>query len=182
MTPDPYLASEDSALLRGALRGRTGNAALEIGAGNGGNLVELAAGFRLAVGSDIVRPSMRDWRMVGADFVLTDRGACFRDGVFDLVTFNPPYLPSGSVEDVAVDAGAGDAVPLGFLGEALRTASGFGRIVMLLRGDSPIKEYELKAAHRGFVVRRIAGLKMFYERLDVYEASKCSSGEPGTVT
>ena len=53
--------------------------------------------------------------------ILADAASCFMDGCFDLVAFNPPYVPSGKIEDVAVDGGAeGTEVALRFLEEALR--------------------------------------------------------------
>ncbi len=166
---EPYVASEDSAFLRRQLNGLKGRRALEIGAGNGGNLIELAWGFELVVGTDLTRPSTIDWK-AGADFVLTDLATCFRNEVFDLVVFNPPYLPSEEVDDRAVDAGKEDSVPLSFLREAFRVVSGSGKILFLVAGESSVKHFEKECARKGFRMRMLGREHLFYEELCVYEA------------
>jgi release factor glutamine methyltransferase len=92
MIREPYLASEDSALLRSALGAYSGETCLEIGAGNGGNLLSLSERFDMVVGTDVVRPDMDDWKEKGPSYVLADGGSCLKDAAFDLVAFNPPYL------------------------------------------------------------------------------------------
>jgi len=170
MSGDQYLAAEDSALLRRSLEGRSGERCLEIGAGNGGNLVLLAEGFHLVVGTDLVRPSMDDWRQVGANFVVADGASCIRDGSFDLVAFNPPYVP-GPVEDRAVDGGTSLEVPKTFLREAIRVAKGSGEVVFVLNEEAELEEFRRIAREGGFALRTIASKKMFYEELTAYLAS-----------
>lgn len=170
MSSGPYVASEDSALLRSVLRGNSGRSCLEIGAGNAGNLVELSAGFDIAVGTDVVKPRMRDWRETGASYVLSDRASCFRSGSFDLVVFNPPYLPTDEVADVAVDGGRGE-IPLQFLKEALRAVKDSGRVLMLLNGETSLSAFEAECNRKGFALRKVAAKRLFYEELSVYEAT-----------
>jgi len=167
----PYIASEDSALLRKVLRAYSGRSALEIGAGNGGNLVVLANGFETAVGTDIVMPGMTDWGTWGADFLIADGASCLRAGSFDLVVFNPPYLPVEVADDPSTEGGAGLEVPLRFLREALRMVKRTGRIVMLLNDQASIGEFEVECSHHGFRLTRVAKQHIFFEELSVYEAS-----------
>jgi release factor glutamine methyltransferase len=178
MRPEPYLASEDSALLRRELRPYAGEACLEIGAGNGGNLVGLARSFGTAVGTDVVRPGMTDWSPAGGDFVLCDRASCFRDGTFDLVAFNPPYLWSDEIEDRAVDGGTEGRVPLAFLREALRVVKSSGRILMLLNDENPVDRFEEECGQSGFELVRKARKRLFYEELSVYEARRATRVPP----
>ncbi|MDV3243794.1 MAG: methyltransferase domain-containing protein [Nitrososphaerales archaeon] len=176
MSEGTYLSSEDSALLRSVLTRYAGEACLEIGAGNGGGLVELARGFGLVVGSDLLRPSTDSWKQAGADFVLADAASCFREGAFDMVTFNPPYVPSVGIEDVAVDGGAGGAEVLNhFLGEAMRAVRGDGRIVMLLSSDNPVESIAQECERRGFVMKSLSERRLFYETLAVCEVSRLQS-------
>ena len=170
MSGATYISSDDSALLRSALGGRSGGACLEIGAGNGGTLVALAGGFVLAAGTDIARPAMRDWKE-RADFVLADRASCFRGGVFDLVAFNPPYLPGRRTGDQAVDGGPGLELPLTFLREALRVVKKGGSVVFLLNHEADLGSFERECARRGFGLRQVASERLFFETLFVYEAS-----------
>ncbi len=170
MSGDAYIASEDSALLRSALRGLTGGACLEIGAGNCGNLLELKKGFPQVVGTDIVRPGTSDWKGRGIDFVLADGASCLRPGSFDLVAFNPPYLRAEGSGDRAVEGGAGLEVPREFLREALRAVKGTGRVVFLLNDEAEIREFEALCAEKSFGLRRTVSKRVFFEELAVYSA------------
>ena len=169
MSGTPYLASHDSALLRRALEGRTGGRCLEIGAGNGGNLLRLSAGFSTAVGTDLVRPSTADWKGVGVDFVLADGGACLRDGEFDLVAFNPPYLPA-VVEDLAVDGGSRLEVPKKMLRDALRAVKKEGEVVFVLNDQAETREFEEICRESVFGLRTIGSERLFFEQLTVFSA------------
>ena len=169
MSEGPYLASEDSALLRAALVGYSGESCLEIGAGNGGNLIALAKGFKVVVGTDMVRPSMADWRKQ-SDFVLADRAACLRSESFDLVAFNPPYLEGDETGDVAVEGGRRLEAPMAFLSEALRVVKGDGKVVFLVNGAMDLEEMKAACGEWGFELRLLASRRVFFEVLLVYEA------------
>ncbi|MDG6913718.1 MAG: hypothetical protein JRN34_04945 [Nitrososphaerota archaeon] len=170
MTGEPYLASGDSALLRMALAGYSGESCMEIGAGNGGNLIELAKRFRVVVGTDVVRPSMADWKGK-SDYVLAEGASCMRDASFDLVAFNPPYLEGDETGDVAVEGGKQMEVPLAFLSEALRTVRRDGKVVFLVNDDMDMEEARMACEGRGFRLRVLASLRVFFETLSVYEAA-----------
>jgi len=167
----PYLASEDSALLRRTLKTYSGGSALEIGAGNCGNLVLLAKGFETAIGTDIIMPEMTDWRASGADFLMADAASCLRPGSFDLVAFNPPYLPAEVMDDLSTEGGAGLEVPLRFLRDALRAVKQTGRIVLVLNDQASIGEFEAECSRHGFRLSKVATRHVFFEELSVYEAS-----------
>ncbi|MDG7029868.1 MAG: hypothetical protein JRN38_06435 [Nitrososphaerota archaeon] len=175
MSREPYLASEDSALLKAALTAYSGDSCLEIGAGNGGNLIELAKRFRTVVGTDLVRPSMTDWRRE-ADFVLTDGAACLRSSCFDLVAFNPPYLEGDETGDIAVEGGRLLEVPKAFLSEAFRAVNRTGRVVFLVNDDINIEEVKATCEERGFGLRLLTSRRVFFEVLSVYEAAAMSQG------
>jgi release factor glutamine methyltransferase len=171
MSGSHYIASEDSALFRDALRERSGEGCLEIGAGNGGNLVELSKRFGLVVGTDLVRPSMTDWKEGGANFVLADSASCVRPLSFDLVAFNPPYIPT-EVEDWAVDGGRDLEVPKKFMKEALRVVKSSGSVMFLLNDDAEVDEFEEICNVDGFHLERVKSKRLFFEELAVYSAKR----------
>ena len=171
MSGGPYTSSEDSALLRRALQGLSGRSCLEIGAGNCGNLLELRRGFRLVVGTDLVRPSTSDWEGRGIEFLLTDAASCLRAETFDLVAFNPPYLAVEVSSDRAVEGGEGLEVPKAFLREALRTVKRSGKVVFLLNNEARIDEFEEICSEKSFVLSRVATQRTFFEELSVYSAA-----------
>ena len=138
MSQKPYTASEDSALLRRAVSKFSGGSCLELGAGNAGTLIELSRRFAIAVGTDIVRPAMTDWKKARAEFVLGDGASCIRSSTFDLVVFNPPYIVAAVGADPAVEGGELLEVPLMFLKEALRVVKSTGRVVMVLNDGADL--------------------------------------------
>ena len=177
----PYTASEDSALLKETLKSYSGGLALEIGAGNGGNLVMLANGFQTTVGTDIAMPGMTDWRTPGANFVIADGASCLRSGSFDLVAFNPPYLPIEVGDDPATEGGPNLEVPKAFLQDAFRTVRRTGRIVMLLNNQALISEFEAQCSREGFRLTKVANKHLFFEELTVYEASPFQHGASAKI-
>jgi len=171
MSLGAYLASEDSAVLREALGEYSGYSCLEIGAGNGGNLKELRKRFKLVVGTDLVRPGILDWSDAGANYVIADAASCFKRGSFELVVFNPPYVPSEGIVDRAVDGGTGGVeVARHFVMEALDVVKSDGRVLFLLSSANPPDCLE-EFACRGFAVKKVAEKRIFYESLCVFEAS-----------
>ncbi len=171
MSGTPYLASEDSALFRQTLKGFSGGACLEIGAGNGGNLVELSNRFGLVVGTDLIRPAMPDWREVGANFVIADGAACLRPSAFDLVAFNPPYLAADVGGDKTVEGGRHLDVPKKFLKDGLNVVKREGTVVFLLNDEADPEEFEELTKENGFHLERVASQRLFFEELSVYKAT-----------
>jgi release factor glutamine methyltransferase len=157
-------------LLREALVNCNGERCLEIGCGNCFNLVALAARYDLVVGTDLID---LDKASSGIGVVIADRSSCFRDSAFDLVVFNPPYLPSASIEDPAVDGGEGGMdIPILFLQEALRVLKNEGRIIMLLSSLCDLSRFKQFCEGRNLSIKTIKEKKIFYEMLYVYEIRK----------
>jgi len=171
MSGEPYTASEDSALLRGALQGLSGERFLEIGAGNCGTLLDMRRRFLLAVGTDVMRPAGHDWKGKGIEFLLADGASCVRSGTFDLVAFNPPYLAVEVSEDRAVEGGKNLEVPKAFLREALRVVKRTGRIVFLLNDEADTEEFEEICSESSFAMALVATKRVFFEELSVYSAA-----------
>jgi release factor glutamine methyltransferase len=165
-----YLPAEDTDLLREALASRGGDSCLEIGFGSGALLAGVAGRFALAVGTDIIGvEDAKASRAESVDLVLADRAMCFRDGVFDLVFFNPPYLPSERIEDAAVDGGRrGTQVPVSFLQEALRASKQAGMVMVLLSDAGDVGSFLEHCRSLSLYVEPIAEKRLFYEKLVVF--------------
>jgi HemK-related putative methylase len=172
--PARYLPAEDTYLLRDALRSRSGRACLELGFGTGAVISSLSEKFQLAVGTDIVGlGAARLARSDRVDLVLSDRANCFRDGCFDLVFFNPPYLPSALEEDSAVDGGtAGIEVPISFLEEGLRVLGDEGTIMALLSDSGDVQSFVRHCVGLDLLVEQVAQAKLFYESLVVLKITR----------
>jgi release factor glutamine methyltransferase len=174
-----YLPAEDTRLLWDALRPFSGDSCLEIGFGSGAVLASVTDRFALAVGTDIC-PLDEARLAAGKDYqlILADRATCFREGVFDLVFFNPPYLPSGQIVDEAVDGGpTGVEVPISFLEEALRVLKGKGTVVALLSSEGDMASFLNHCSNLGLSVESVIEERVFYETLSVFTIRK--DGEDG---
>jgi release factor glutamine methyltransferase len=176
-----YLPAEDTDLLREALERFSGDSCLEIGFGSGAVLATVSGRFRLAVGTDVI--GLEDARLAlcpPVELVLTDRAKCFRDGVFDLVFFNPPYLPSVRIEDEAVDGGRnGVEVPVSFLEEGLRVLREEGTMVALLSDDGDLESFLSNCRGLGLSVEGVAEKRLFYETLVVFRMRRSGRRRDG---
>jgi release factor glutamine methyltransferase len=166
-----YLPAEDTYLLMEALAACGGDSCLEIGFGSGALLAGVAGRFRLAVGTDILHlEDAKQSRAASVDLVLADAAKCFREGVFDLVFFNPPYLPSDRIEDAAVDGGRGGTqVPISFLREALRAMKENGTVMVLLSEAGDVGSFLECCKSLGLYVEPVAERNLFYEKLVVFK-------------
>ncbi len=169
-----YASSQDTELLRRTLRDYHGSHALEIGFGNGSVIEELRKNFEFVAGTEVVLP--REMAVpTGRDcgMVVADRATCFRSSIFDLVVFNPPYLPSGAIEDITVDGGPGGIeIPLLFLDEAVRVLGRGGSILVVLSSDGDLTMFEESCRSRKLQVRIVTERDLFYETLHVYEMKR----------
>jgi release factor glutamine methyltransferase len=165
-------------MLRDALGPFSGDSCLEIGFGSGAVLASVSGRFRLAVGTDTI--GLEDTRLAGGprvELVLADRATCFRDGVFDLVFFNPPYLPSWQIDDEAVDGGpTGTEVPVSFLEEGLRVLRGEGAIVALLSSEGDLESFLSHCSTLGLAVESVVEKRLFYETLSVLTIRRRGGG------
>ncbi|WP_135362890.1 HemK2/MTQ2 family protein methyltransferase [Halosimplex halophilum] len=91
-----YQPAEDSKLLADAVveRVERGDRALDVGTGSGYVAARMAEAGADAVGADLNPHACRQAAGVGIPVVRADLTGPFRDGAFDVVAFNPPYLPT----------------------------------------------------------------------------------------
>jgi release factor glutamine methyltransferase len=172
-----YLPSEDTATLARVLRSYRGGGCLEIGFGSGALLQSLSPRFGTIVGTDLVSVAQARAARGDAEVVLADRATCFRERTFDLVTFNPPYLPSETIEDRTVDGGKGGLqVPFSFLEEALRVLKPEGSVVLLLSDEADLNEFKTSCERKGLRVEEKARESLFFENLFVFEVSRLPRG------
>ncbi|NMC88706.1 MAG: methyltransferase, partial [Methanomicrobiales archaeon] len=154
-----YSPAEDSyLLLRAALREvRLTDRVLEVGTGSGYVAAELVGRAAQVVTTDINPHAVECARARGLAAVRTDLFAGL-SGPFDLVIFNPPYLPTAPEERIddwlehALDGGpTGRAAIERFIADVGRVLTLPGRILLLVSSlTGPDAVRELFAA-RGFV-------------------------------
>ena len=160
MLPDQvYSPAEDSfLLLRAALAEvRPTDRVLEVGTGSGyvaAGLLDRVAGV---VATDINPHAVACARARGVAAVRTDLFAGL-SGPFDLVLFNPPYLPTTLEERIddwleyALDGGStGRVVIERFVADVGRVLSPFGRVLLLVSSLTGLDEVRELFARAGFI-------------------------------
>ena len=160
MLPDQvYPPAEDSfLLLRAALREvREADRVLEVGTGSGYVAAGLTGRAAMVVATDINPHAVRYARTRGVAAVRTDLFAGI-SGPFDLILFNPPYLPTAPEErmddwlEYALDGGVtGRDVIERFIADLGRVLSPFGRVLLLVSSLSGLDEVRELFARAGFV-------------------------------
>ena len=180
-----YEPAEDSYLLIDAARSEIAGSdrrlrIIEIGTGSG---IVTAAMMRDApehryAATDINPHAVTCAR---ANRVPVVRADLFRGirGRFDLIIFNPPYLPTTPAErvdgwlDRAWNGGAdGRAVINRFLGQAPAFLADRGSILLLLSSLTGIETVRERMASAGLVVREVASIRCPGERLVVLRGSR----------
>jgi release factor glutamine methyltransferase len=170
-----YEPAEDTFLLLKAalLEANPSDWAIEIGCGRALISCELAKKVKCILATDINPHAVRLARYCGINAIRADlfRGLNAR---FDLIIFNPPYLPTTAEEklegwiNLAIDGGEnGRDIIYRFLEQIKDHLSPEGRSLLLISSLTGLKEVKQKAREEGLIVREVASAKLFFERLFV---------------
>jgi release factor glutamine methyltransferase len=173
-----YEPHEDSILLRRAIENVSTEFALEIGCGTGFVLESLSRQASFLIGADIDKESLysakkriRENKLFDkVDLVCCDSASAFRKEVFDLVVFNPPYLPSEEVLDRVVDGGlTGTETTLIWIKEAQRTLKSDGMILFVTSSLADKEGLLKKIELLGFEISLVSNKKLFFEDIMVFK-------------
>lgn len=158
-----YSPEADTVVLLDAARAEVnpGDRVLEMGTGSGLIAAEIAKITRI-IATDINPHAVISARDAGVEVVRTDLFAGLR-GPFDLVLFNPPYLPTQPEErmddwlEYALDGGeSGRAVIARFAAEAGRVLAPGGRILLLISSLTGLSEVSDEFTRHGYTVEVVA--------------------------
>lgn len=173
--PEVYLPAEDTRLLlRAALNEvRSSDSVLEIGCGMGEISRCLAGRAGKVLATDLNRHAVMLAKASGLEAVRADlfRGIGAR---FDLVLFNPPYLPTSEEErlegwiNYALDGGPSGRETISRFLEDLRDhLSPTGRALLLVSSLCGLDEVVRKAEDEGLEVEEVAKERYFFEELQI---------------
>ncbi len=176
-----YEPSEDSFLLADAALAeiKAYERILEVGCGSGiiSSVIKANTGATV-VGIDINPHAVKCAKDNRIDVIRGDLLNCIK-GRFDLIIFNPPYLPTSQDErdsgwiNAALDGGYdGRMVIYRFLEDAARCLAEGGRILMIVSSLTGIDEIKSRMFFLGFRVEEKMMEKYMFERLMVLCASK----------
>lgn len=172
-----YGPAEDSGLLADAAEDHVGadDLVLEVGVGSGWVAERVAeATGATVVGSDVNPHACLRARERGVETVRTDLVAPFRDGAFDVVLFNPPYLPTDPDAawddwmEAALSGGeSGRAVVTPFVDGVGRVLAPGGRALLVVSSLTGFDAVVARAERRGFAVRTVRKESYPFETLSV---------------
>jgi release factor glutamine methyltransferase len=171
---DYYKPSDDTFLLAECLQNASGRSALEIGAGSGYICEILTKHFKTVVATDIDLDAITQAKenVRGVMFLCCDSSSAVTNMKFDLVVMNPPYLPSETIKDLAVDGGKdGIEISIKMARDAIRLLHGDGKIMIVV---SSLANYRLlmeRLNDLGLRTEIIGERKLGFEQIMVMQAS-----------
>ena len=168
---DVYPPSEDTYLLRDAAveEARSDDTALEVGTGSGVIAEALKGNVECVVATDINPSAVRAAHERGVPAVRTDLVAAL-DATFDLVVFNPPYLPSTDEtpdDPMSHALGGGETgreTAERFLDDVKHVLAPEGRVLLVASSLSGVEEFEER---EDYTVGRVATERYFFEEIVV---------------
>jgi release factor glutamine methyltransferase len=166
-----YLPREDTYFLLRLIMSHPSSTALEIGSSTGFIIKNYATISSFLVGLEIDRESVETARkeidswwveLVNGD----GKKLPFRQEAFDLVFFNPPYLPSKEIVDIAVDGGKGGIeVTLKFLREVKNVIKRSAKVILITSSLSDVKKLRNEISKNGFTFVDERRERLFFEEL-----------------
>jgi release factor glutamine methyltransferase len=166
-----YPPSEDTFLMLDCVEARSHESILEMGCGTGILALHCSKVGGIVTAVDINPKSVEctranatsnglDMKVIQSDLFLDV------EGVFDLIIFNPPYVPDEIRGDIERSwAGGEDGIRVldRFLREAPNHLAKGGRILVLL--STTMKDAPLQCVLSQFVRDRLASKKLFFEEI-----------------
>ena len=172
---DIYKPSDDTELLLDVVSKYTNTTILEIGIGSGLILQTLASNNNNVVGIDINSKSLSyvssrldelDLRKY-TDLILGDGPSMVVSNSFDIIIFNPPYLPHDDYTDITTDGGkTGLELTHTWLILSLDLGKPGGCIIFVQSSLSSIDNY-IDNLSKSYSVDVVMKKKLFYEELSV---------------
>ncbi len=178
-----YEPREDSYLLESEVKkcART-KKVLDMGSGSGIQAqAAISAGAESVLAVDIDAESVKHLKKEGLTVKKSDLFDNV-EGKFDLIIFNPPYLPQDSQEDkqsrkATTGGKEGDEVIVNFLKKASAHLENQGIILLLVSSLTPKKEIEKLLKTKKMKKTIIAKQKLFFELLEVWKIKNSHRGK-----
>ncbi len=180
-----YAPREDSFLLRDAIKSHAKGRVLDMGTGSGILAKEAAEYADEVIAVDINHRAIEEARLAIPSRKIRFRVSDLFSGVsgkFDLIIFNPPYLPNHpKLKDAALDGGKkGYELVQRFLENAGEHLNRNGKILLLISSFTKKASVERIIRKNGFAFEIASEKKLDFEKLYVYLLKKESRGTKAT--
>jgi release factor glutamine methyltransferase len=174
---DVYNPSDDSYLLLKIVQVARDETFLEVGAGTGLIAIHAAKLGAKVTATDVNPHAVELTRRNAArnqERIQVLQGDLFEkvNGYFDVIAFNPPYLPGDSSSTSWIERSwsggeKGSEIPISFLDQAWRHLAPSGRIYMVLSSLTGLPSV-LKTARERYESEMLEEKRMFFESLFAY--------------
>ena len=182
--PGVYAPCDDSFLMAEYLGAAMGDRVLDMGTGCGIQGITAAGRGAQVTACDISQGAVECARhnaaenSVEIDVLTSDLVQNVR-GTFDLITFNPPYLPSDPLEEAEVKEGrealawdggkTGREVTSRFISGCADHLEPGGRVLLIASSLSGIEEVEMELLKAGLMPRVLGRRRFFFEEIALVE-------------
>ena len=174
-----YEPKEDSFLLKEQVKKYAKNkTVLDIGSGSGIQAeTAIKSGAKNVLATDIKDYIIKYLKNKSIKAIRSNLFSALKNKKFDLIIFNPPYLPEDKREDrkskVSTTGGKrGDEIILRFLKQAPKYLNKNGKIFLVISSLTPQQRINKLLEKQKLKRIIIAEQKFFFEKLEVLEISK----------
>jgi len=176
-----YLPREDTFLMNKALSGMSlkGKKVLEVGCGNCYNSFYCAEQGAKVFALDIDQEALdiskneAEKKNLKISFINSNMFSSLKEKNFDLIFFNPPYLISDEIEDIALDGLEKGRYFIDlFLLEFDKFLKPNGTALLLHTDYNDLEETKKKLEKKGFNYEPVAEERFFFERLYILKIKK----------
>lgn len=158
-----------------------GKLALDVGTGSGALAAVLQELGARTMAVDIAPAAVAAAREKCGPIVYRGDLASAARGPFDVVVFNPPYLPSAEDErlegwiDVAFHGGEGGVeVTIAFVRDLARLLAQGGRAYIVVSSRADLPRLAKAIAEGGFEVHMMASMRFFFEEIAIWKLSRAA--------
>ena len=163
-----YEPREDSFLLQKYAREYANGKVLDMGSGSGILAEEALKKTKEVSAVDIDEKAVNELRKKGINAIKSDLFENVK-GKFDLIIFNPPYLPEERIEDKAIYGGKkGYGIIERFFKDAKKFLNKNGKILIIFSSLTDKKKVDQIIKNNGFEFKCLEEKKLFFESLYVY--------------
>lgn len=170
-----YEPREDSFLLKKeVMKISKGRIFLDMGSGSGIQAkAAISSKAKSVIAADINEKAVKELKGQGINAVQSDLFSNIREK-FDVIAFNPPYLPEDKREDsesslVSSGGKKGDEIILEFLREAKAHLSKDGIILLVVSSLTPKKRILALLKKQKLSYEALSSQKFFFESLEVWK-------------
>ncbi len=173
-----YTPREDSFLLEREVKKVAKNRVfLDMGAGSGmQSKAALSVHASLVLATDINQEAVNALKKQGIHAIKSNLFSRIK-GKFDLIAFNPPYLPKDKKEDkesaeTTTGGKRGDEIILKFLKEVKKHLADKGIILLVISSLTPRKQILTLLKKQSLKHRVLSSKKFFFESLEVWKITE----------